>query len=139
MLLDAHGSVKLSDFGLSRHVTTILNATDEVMTASLPWIAPECALGETVSDSTEAEGNEVDRNALHVHSVFARDVYSFSVVIFEVVTGELPYKDMRPQAIMRFLSRGKRLKLPLEGSSYGWAFRSTNRRATACSKKKIGF
>ena len=116
MLLDAHGSVKLSDFGLSRHVTTILNATDEVMTASLPWIAPECALGETVSDSTKAEGNEVDRNALHVHSVFARDVYSFSVVIFEVVTGELPYKDMRPQAIMRFLSRGKRLKLPLEGS-----------------------
>ena len=127
LLLDPNGCLKLSDFGLSRPVASASSAVeggeeDGEVEGSLPWMAPECVLGEEAIDDETSEGRSEDARE---HLLFARDVFSFSVVIVEVVTGQLPYKDMKPQAIMRFLSRGKRLKLrpPLFLASEGGASR----------------
>jgi len=74
VLLDNKYSAKISDFGMSR----LLTSRDYMVTVSkvgpLKWMAPECILNR-------------------VHSE-ASDVWSFGIVILEVLTQDIPYPDI---------------------------------------------
>lgn len=77
VLLDAHGTVKISDFGLScvleiGHASADLTAE----TGTYRWMAPEVIRHEPYS--TKA------------------DVYSFGVVLWEMITKDQPFRGMTP-------------------------------------------
>lgn len=88
VLLDAHGTVKISDFGLScvleiGHASADLTAE----TGTYRWMAPEVIRHEPYS--TKA------------------DVYSFGVVLWEMITKDQPFRGMTPiQGSLSELSRG---------------------------------
>ncbi|ODM92202.1 Vascular endothelial growth factor receptor 1 [Orchesella cincta] len=98
MLLDANQVVKITDFGLSKHIYTQTNqyVTTKNKDVPLPWrwLAPE-----TIKD-----------NIFSMHS----DVWSFGVVLYELFTlGEQPYACLSyNEEFLRLISNGFRLDKP---------------------------
>ncbi|GAB9463348.1 Tkl protein kinase [Globisporangium polare] len=94
VLLDAHGTVKISDFGLScvleiGHASADLTAE----TGTYRWMAPEVIRHEPYS--TKA------------------DVYSFGVVLWEMITKDQPFRGMTPiQAAFAVARQQMRPALP---------------------------
>ena len=83
--------VKLSDFGLSRTITSspyyIKTSNDKI---PVKWMAPESVTDRKYSS--------------------ASDVWSFAVLMHEIFTfGEMPYKDVPAAQVITMLSQGKRL------------------------------
>ncbi|KAL5965362.1 Tyrosine-protein kinase SPK-1 [Taenia solium] len=93
VLVDADGSVKVADFGL----TKILGFNQNFTEGSFPfrWTAPE-ATNANYKPDTKA------------------DVWSFGVLMFEVLTyGRTPYEECKSLAeLMNFLVEGRRLPSP---------------------------
>ncbi|RLN45571.1 hypothetical protein BBJ28_00003225, partial [Nothophytophthora sp. Chile5] len=80
ILVDEHGVVKLTDFGLSSFTTfdsSELNATSQGALGAFRWKAPECLAGSGPT--------------------FASDVYSFAMCIIEVVSGKSPWGNAMPE------------------------------------------
>ncbi|MFE0516212.1 serine/threonine-protein kinase [Streptomyces sp. NPDC058964] len=73
LLLDAHGSVKIGDFGIARFVDdpgAALTATGQIVGTSL-YLAPERALGQAAGP--------------------ASDLYSLGCVLYQLLTGRTPF------------------------------------------------
>lgn len=82
LLVDADGSVKVSDLGLARTLSQMLSdaASDEIM-GTPAYISPEQALGESTLD-------------------FRADVYSLGATLYHMVTGVVPFGGNPPDEIM---------------------------------------
>jgi serine/threonine-protein kinase CTR1 len=94
ILLDSALRAKITDFGLSKVKTESLSSLSRVGTPQ--WSAPE------VLDS---DAEQVDYEKA--------DVFSFGVVLWELVTGNIPWKGLRPdQVISAVAFKGKRLEVP---------------------------
>ncbi len=79
ILISQQGEVKITDFGIARNIAeTGLTESDTVWGTS-HYIAPEQALGETLSTAT--------------------DIYSLGVLFFQMLTGILPYPGDDPVAV----------------------------------------
>lgn len=77
VLLDSHGTVKISDFGLSCVLEIGHSSSDlTAETGTYRWMAPEVIRHEPYS--TKA------------------DVYSFGVVLWEMITKDQPFRGMTP-------------------------------------------
>ncbi len=79
VIIDQQGTVKLMDFGLARTVASRLT-TEGTLLGTVFYMAPEQAMGD-----------EMD------HRV---DLYALGVMLYEFVTGELPFEDTNPVAIV---------------------------------------
>lgn len=78
VLLDEHGTLYLSDFGIARILQTpggTITDTGAVL-GTANYMAPEQAIGEHVGP--------------------AADIYSLGVVLFQMVTGRLPFEGATP-------------------------------------------
>ncbi|KAK3256272.1 hypothetical protein CYMTET_34584 [Cymbomonas tetramitiformis] len=74
LLMDEHGTVKVSDFGVSRFFDPEIVMTAE--TGTYRWMAPEVI-----------EHRPYDKKA---------DVFSYGIFLWELVTGEVPYAGLTP-------------------------------------------
>lgn len=98
VILDTDGTAKLMDFGLARSVSSRL--TEEgTMIGTVFYMAPEQVIGD-----------EIDPRA---------DLYALGVMLYELTTGELPFQDDNPIAIITqhlhappVPPRGKNKELP---------------------------
>ncbi|KAF0720703.1 Aste57867_128 [Aphanomyces stellatus] len=93
VLLDAYGTVKISDFGLSC-VLEVGNASDlTAETGTYRWMAPEVIGHEPYSAKA--------------------DVYSFGVILWEMIVKDQPFKGMTPiQAAFAVARQGMRPAFP---------------------------
>lgn len=82
VLVDADGSVKVSDLGLARTLSQMLRdeASEDIM-GTPAYISPEQALGEATLD-------------------FRADVYSLGAMLYHMVTGRVPFAGNPPEEIM---------------------------------------
>jgi tetratricopeptide (TPR) repeat protein len=73
VMMTPEGVVKLTDFGLARHVDSETRATEtESVVGTYEYVSPEQALGE-----------EIDARS---------DLYSFGILLFECLTGDVPLR-----------------------------------------------
>ncbi|MCE9614527.1 MAG: serine/threonine protein kinase [Lentisphaerae bacterium] len=83
MLVDADGSVKVSDLGLARTLSHMLaeGASGEDIMGTPSYISPEQALGTEPLD-------------------FRSDIYSLGASLYHMVTGQVPFGQESPDAVM---------------------------------------
>jgi len=79
VIIDSQEVVKLMDFGIARSMTTRLTSEGEIV-GTVFYIAPEIALGQ-----------DFDGRA---------DLYSLGVMLYELTTGELPFAQGDPLAVI---------------------------------------
>jgi serine/threonine protein kinase len=93
-LSSAHASVKVADFGLSKHKYTSYVTGCRDLRGTLPYMAPEL-----ISDPD--------------HVTEKADVWSMGIVLWELVARQVPYADLSPQQIVAGLMKGcLRPKIP---------------------------
>ena len=104
ILLDAHGSARVADFGVARVVRTTVGASGGRSTAgggpkgTVGYMAPEVGNGERASK--------------------ASDIFSLGMLLNELLTGVVPYAHLdNDMAVARAVERGVRPDLP--DTSYG--------------------
>ncbi|KAL2489363.1 putative serine/threonine-protein kinase HT1-like [Forsythia ovata] len=90
LLMDAHGVVKVADFGVARFQNNGGVMTAE--TGTYRWMAPEVINHEAY-----------DQKA---------DVFSFAIVLWELVTAKVPYDTMTPLQAALGVRQGLRPELP---------------------------
>ncbi|MBN2199981.1 MAG: protein kinase [Candidatus Aminicenantes bacterium] len=74
------GQAKIMDFGLARVAGATLVTREGMTMGTVAYMSPEQARGQTVDHRT--------------------DIWSFGVVLYEMLTGELPFKGDREQAVI---------------------------------------
>jgi ABC-type oligopeptide transport system substrate-binding subunit/predicted Ser/Thr protein kinase len=79
VVITEDGRAKLTDFGLARSVASRYT-TEGTVAGTVFYLAPEQALGQ-----------EIDQRA---------DLYSLGVMLYELATGELPFVDQDPIAVI---------------------------------------
>lgn len=81
ILVDSHGSVRLTDFGIARltHGPALTRLTGLIGTPE--YLAPELAERE--------------------HATGAADVYSAGIVLYELLTGHTPFAGVHPVAVLQ--------------------------------------
>jgi eukaryotic-like serine/threonine-protein kinase len=81
VMIRANGSLALADFGIAKHLQTLLNETAHGEVFGTPvYIAPE-----------QATGKEVDHRA---------DLYSLGAMFYELLVGKSPYQAKDAQAML---------------------------------------
>ncbi len=81
ILMRGRQQVALSDFGLAKHLSVQFEITDPGLIFGTPhYMSPEQGHGEPVDERT--------------------DIYSLGVILFEMLTGERPFTDPNPMAIV---------------------------------------
>jgi beta-lactam-binding protein with PASTA domain/predicted Ser/Thr protein kinase len=70
VMVDEHGRVKVTDFGIARAGTSEMTETGSIL-GTAQYLSPEQAQGRSVAE--------------------ASDLYSIGVMLFEMLTGELPF------------------------------------------------
>ena len=79
VVLTPNGMAMLMDFGLARSVTSRMTAEGNIV-GTVFYMAPEQAMGQ-----------EIDARA---------DLYALGVMLYEMATGELPFEDDNPMAVI---------------------------------------
>ncbi|DAZ97480.1 TPA: hypothetical protein N0F65_009963 [Lagenidium giganteum] len=93
VLLDAHGTVKISDFGLSCVLEMGYSSDLTAETGTYRWMAPEVIRHEPYSNKA--------------------DVYSFGVVLWEMIAKDQPFRGLTPiQAAFAVARQQMRPALP---------------------------
>ena len=81
VLMRAADRIALTDFGLAKHAALEADITDPGMIFGTPhYMSPEQGHGETVDERS--------------------DLYSLGVILYEMLTGEKPFTDPNPMAII---------------------------------------
>ncbi|GLI62415.1 hypothetical protein VaNZ11_005024, partial [Volvox africanus] len=95
ILIDEHGTAKLSDFGLARYKFKAYLSTRTPDQGSVAYMAPECF--------------NTDIGGLGPKT----DIYSFGVLLWELLSGEYPWMgESNVQIIYKVAIKGERLPLP---------------------------
>ena len=79
ILIDSQGTVKVTDFGIARAVSSATMAHTSTIMGSVHYIAPEQVQGTGVSKQS--------------------DVYSLGVVMYEMLTGKVPFFGETPVSV----------------------------------------
>ncbi len=79
VLLTEDGTAKLVDFGLARSVTSRMTSEGTIV-GTVFYMAPEQALGQEIDART--------------------DLYALGVMLYELITGQLPFEDDSPVAVI---------------------------------------
>lgn len=79
VMVTVDGVVKLTDFGLARSIASRAT-TDGSISGTFSYLAPEIALGSRADERS--------------------DLYSLGVMLYEALTGELPFSEKDPLAVM---------------------------------------
>ncbi len=81
VLMRSPDRIALTDFGLAKHAALEMDITDPGMIFGTPhYMSPEQGHGETVDERS--------------------DLYSLGVILYEMLTGEKPFTDPNPMAII---------------------------------------
>ena len=81
VLMRGQSRVALTDFGLAKHLEIDLEMTDPGLIFGTPhYMSPEQGHGQDVDERT--------------------DIYSLGIILYEMLTGEKPYTDCNPMAII---------------------------------------
>ncbi|MET0291053.1 MAG: serine/threonine-protein kinase [Steroidobacteraceae bacterium] len=81
VLMRGTSRIALTDFGLAKHIAVDFEITDPGLIFGTPhYMSPEQGHGQDVDERT--------------------DLYSLGVILFEMLTGEKPYTDCNPMAII---------------------------------------
>lgn len=81
VLMRTSQRIALSDFGLAKHAALEMEITDPGLIFGTPhYMSPEQGHGETVDERS--------------------DLYSLGVILFEMLSGEKPFTDSNPMAII---------------------------------------
>jgi serine/threonine protein kinase len=72
--------VVLTDFGIARLMDTTKQTATGVFLGTLTYASPE-----------QVQGKEIDQRS---------DIYSLGIILYELLTGQVPYKDDNPLALM---------------------------------------
>jgi eukaryotic-like serine/threonine-protein kinase len=81
VLMRSADRIALTDFGLAKHAALEADITDPGMIFGTPhYMSPEQGHGETVDERS--------------------DLYSLGVILYEMLTGEKPFTDPNPMAII---------------------------------------
>ncbi|RYG82550.1 serine/threonine protein kinase [bacterium] len=81
VLMRGRSRVALTDFGLAKHLAIDLEMTDPGLIFGTPhYMSPEQGHGQDVDERT--------------------DLYSLGIILYEMLTGEKPYTDCNPMAII---------------------------------------
>lgn len=92
LLVHQSGSVKVSDFGLSKTIVRTIGNASKMGT--LNWLAPEVLRGEEIHNT-------------------AVDVYAFGMVLYEILMdGKSPYDTWQPLQIVRAIDEGLQPDVP---------------------------
>jgi serine/threonine protein kinase len=84
ILLDAHGGVKLADFGLAGR----LSSTDRLpIQGSLPYMSPELVIGRSKDG-------------------FANDIWALGITFLELATGRRPWRAREKSALIGEIAQG---------------------------------
>ncbi|GIL91302.1 hypothetical protein Vretifemale_18843, partial [Volvox reticuliferus] len=95
ILIDEHGTAKISDFGLARYKFKAYLSTRTPDQGSVAYMAPECF--------------NTDIGGLGPKT----DIYSFGVLLWELLSGEYPWMgESNVQIIYKVAIKGERLPLP---------------------------
>ena len=79
VLIDAHGSAKVTDFGIARTLDEEGLTADGRVLGTTDYVSPEQALGQHVTGQS--------------------DLYSLGVVLYEMLVGEVPFKGENQVAV----------------------------------------
>jgi serine/threonine-protein kinase len=93
VIVDEHGHVKVTDFGIARAGASDMTETGSIM-GTVQYLSPEQAQGHAVSP--------------------ASDLYSIGIVLYELVTGRVPFNADSPVA----LALKQVSELPVPPSAY---------------------
>jgi tRNA A-37 threonylcarbamoyl transferase component Bud32 len=93
VLIDRHGTVKLSDFGIARSADRLTETSTGMVKGKITYMAPE-----------QIRGGSYDQRV---------DLYSVGVVLFELLTGERLYTSISDAGIMYEILQGRRERLEL--------------------------
>ncbi|KAL6769687.1 hypothetical protein ACKKBG_A31995 [Auxenochlorella protothecoides x Auxenochlorella symbiontica] len=122
LLLDARGSLKLADFGLSidqRKEIPFLRA------GTLDYMAPEVVRGRSTASSQLWEGPETSLAELEAAGIAPYDekvdVWAVGVLAYELVVGQAPFFSPSEQRTMENIRAARAPHIPLRLAGTPWA------------------
>ena len=110
-MFNAHGSLKLVDFGLAKSAAEGENTETGVVAGTIPYMAPELLLGEHASVQT--------------------DLYALGAVVYELAAGHTMYRRTETDSIAQQVLKGAAIPLAQLRPDLPLAFRHAISKATA--------
>jgi len=87
IMVNKDGEAKIMDFGLAKLADTTVVTKEGTTVGTIAYMSPE-----------QAQGEAVDRRT---------DIWSLGVVMYELITGQLPFRGDRDQAVVHAILREK--------------------------------